>query len=365
MSTVPQTEFEKHEQFKEGRALFVGGSDIGSILGVGDWACELRVFNDKTGVVKTNPFFGSAATERGNDMEEFTAHKYGQLLNRQVRKAVPKAHKLYPRLRPQSDYEIVNVEGITAQFPNEQPIVLDGSYTPGVISIKVPDPRSNTIAKIKYEGMPEAYILQLMYELACWGRNWGSFAVYDVASWKLIPFDVRYDPELGEAAVKAALKFIEEHWDANVAPPKLDKVGKACMRCEYLTGCQHDTLMSAAFEEEGLVFPYVEDPVLALKLAKVAEARMLKSEAEALVEEAIADVQPLIADKTYFECPNPNDPAMKMRVYFREQKGRESFKWGDAKKAFAKDDELMTKLKKFVSISKPSRPLRIYDIPVR
>jgi predicted phage-related endonuclease len=107
--------------------------------------------------------------------------------------------------------------------------------------------------KIKKEGLPESYLLQLQWQMLCYGVTWGSFAVYWPDGHELLQFDVERDDELCEMLFQRA----EEEW-SNITmarlrvqegespgisfPDKKDPHHTACQTCSGFELCHESKL---------------------------------------------------------------------------------------------------------------------------
>ena len=75
---------QNHEEWKELRSKFIGGSDAAAVVGLNPYASAYSLWAEKTG--KTAPFEGNLATEVGTYLEEFVAKKFEQETGKKVRR---------------------------------------------------------------------------------------------------------------------------------------------------------------------------------------------------------------------------------------------------------------------------------------
>jgi predicted phage-related endonuclease len=119
-------------------------------------------------------------------------------------------------------------------------------FTPGVLEIKVPAAWS--FRKIKKEGLPEAYILQIQWQMLCYGTGWGSFCVYWPDGHELLWFDIERDHELCSMLLERAkeewahLELLKKQVGAQaVALPSMpllkDSTYTGCTRCAAFERC--------------------------------------------------------------------------------------------------------------------------------
>src|SRR5690606_12472611 len=138
---------------------------------------------DKVGLLPPRDF--SQHLERGKFFEGPVAELYSQKTGRQVKQIGTGFIKEYPFIR-------ANADRLIWREKNQGDL--------GVLEIKVPAAWS--FRKIKKEGLPESYILQLQWQMLCYGVKWGSFCVYWPDGHELLWFDVERDNELCEMLYK-------------------------------------------------------------------------------------------------------------------------------------------------------------------
>ena len=150
-----------HEQLVLDRQTGIGGSDIHHVFNLEPYGCARQLAYEKRGQQPDHPFHGNKATERGETLEDFGAQIYAEETGRQIRRVagglsgLARRDREFPFMLVHADREIVN-----------------DPRGPGLLSVKIPG--REMYHRIKYEGLPWAYTLQLQYEMAIWNRAWGS-----------------------------------------------------------------------------------------------------------------------------------------------------------------------------------------------
>ncbi len=205
-------------KFRESRKRYIGGSDAPSLVNVGDWSCELKLFNDKTGVEPDFDDSDRAEFTRGHRLESVAADFYSEKTGRMLQKA-----------------EVRKVPGKPWLAVNMDRIVYDDAKGAGYLEIKVVG--RETYYKIKKEGIHDAYIIQTQWGMAITGLKWGAFAIYWPDGDQLIHMDFEANPILQAKLLEKG----EDFWLLNVQneiPPNPLPVGsKACKTCNYRIGC--------------------------------------------------------------------------------------------------------------------------------
>jgi putative phage-type endonuclease len=95
-----------HEEWKELRSHYIGGSDAAAVVGLNSYASPYSLWAEKTG--KVPGFAGNLATEVGTFLEEFVAQKFAQETGKKVRKCNQSfLNSLYPFAIANIDREII------------------------------------------------------------------------------------------------------------------------------------------------------------------------------------------------------------------------------------------------------------------
>lgn len=178
-------ENDSYEDFLKSRLLGFGGSDIGDLLDSEPYGCKRRLFLERLGLMPaTNDDKRAHHLERGKFFEAPVAELYQKRTGREVKETGTGYLKQYPFVRANADRLVYGPAKIGEK----------GRSSCGVLEIKVPAAWS--FKKIKKEGLPEAYILQLQWQMLCYGTTWGSFCVYWPDGHEMLWFDIERDDAL-------------------------------------------------------------------------------------------------------------------------------------------------------------------------
>lgn len=191
----------KKEWLKE-RKTYIGGSDLGSILGVNHFRTELDVYFEKVAeeVVEEST---SEAAYWGNVLEEVVANEYAKRTGFKVAKPVGLIrHKQYPFIACNLDYWAVDSE--------------DKSY---ILECKTAN--QNKASEWGHEGtdqIPQAYLYQVAYYAAITGAEKVDIAVL-IGGQDFRIYCYNKDLELEAKLLRVAKKFWQQHVEVGV-PPK-------------------------------------------------------------------------------------------------------------------------------------------------
>lgn len=106
MSEIKKVKTANHEEWKELRSHYIGGSDAAAVVGLNSYSSPYALWAEKTG--KTPGFAGNLATEVGTFLEEFVAQKFAQETGKKVRKCnLSFLNSQYPFAIANIDREII------------------------------------------------------------------------------------------------------------------------------------------------------------------------------------------------------------------------------------------------------------------
>jgi putative phage-type endonuclease len=299
------------QQWHTERKRGLGGSDSPVILGVSPFKTPRELWEEKRSqdIIEARP---TPAMQRGTMLEPVVAELYHDTTGRE----------LVTVSEPYVDPELPVMRGNIDRL-------IDGNGTPpGVLEIKCPG--LHVFGKIKREGVPEYYMVQLQHYLAVTGCQWGSLAVFNAEQWELLFFDVQRDDGLiNLIRVKDA-----EFWQLvqeGVPPEEIDQT--ATLDLPKVGG--------------ELIKTDSEQWSKAVERLRVAQE--LKKEAEALEDEAKADIVGLM---TAHEADVVEGAGA--RIYYREQSGRVSIDTARLRR------EMPDVAEKYSKQGKPFRSFRAY-----
>lgn len=272
----------------EARKLGIGGSDAASVLGCNPYRSARELYELKLGL--REPDAPNAQMKRGIYLEAVARRLYTEITKRGVRRLKQQVHPSYP-------FMLCNVDGM---------IVGTGNDTPGVLELKCP--AMWTFAKIKREGLPLHYIVQMQHNLAVTGYKWGSFALFNADAWELIHFDVERDVDLIDALIVKEEQFWLQHVTPRVPPPEVSNTTPELVaqlaKAEQAAGGGELILRS--------------DPEWCDAARMYLEAKELGETSENLLASAKEKLQALMGQKGAVEGGG-------LRVYWSEQDGRVTF----------------------------------------
>lgn len=278
-----------YEEFKEARLQGFGASDMGSLLNEGDYSCKRRLFLERLGLMPEDDRL-QHHVERGKFLESPVAGLYASRTGRNVREAGTAYIKEFPFMRANTD-RLVWIDFTSGKEP------LDPNKNGwGCLEIKCPG--EHMFRKIKKEGLPLAYILQLQWQMFCYGTSWGTFAIYWADGHELLTFDVQRDDELIESMVEKVkfnwlalssfqdfvqmykgepLPDLSSLFAQGGFPAALDSHSKACERCPMFEKCHNGVTLSS----DAVSVPDLEEFALIYEEAKTNAKLAEKHEKEA------------------------------------------------------------------------------------
>lgn len=174
----------------------IGGSDAAAVLGLDPYRTVHDVYADKLSdsiEQDDNPHM-----KRGRKLERLIISEYAETHPEDtIMPGQPTYHDLHQWMIGTPDGYI-----ISPQHQNK-----------GVIEVKCP--AKYAFEKIKLEGIPPHYVVQMQHYLAITGLTWGRFIIFNADSWEMITVDVSVFTEKEQAAYITAL---ETFWNEHIIP---------------------------------------------------------------------------------------------------------------------------------------------------
>lgn len=318
MQQLVSTKELDREEWLEKRRQGIGGSDTPVIVLGNDhpFTTPRELWEEKVGIRSSDE--PTPAMKRGNALESTIATLYAGETERRIRRVnAILQHERYDWMIGNIDREIVGVKG----------------RKPGILEIKCPGLR--TFSKIKREGIPDYYKLQMQHYLAVSGREWGAFAIFNAELWELLALDVERNEDR-----------IELIYDRDAAFWKLVQEGTPPEEAKDQVNPNIPPLQT------GMELVQIDGQGWRSAVEEFRLAKEILSEAEELETSAKERLQQImtVAGATAAEGAG-------LRVYWTERAGSESF---DHKSFAKKHPELAESMKPFYKRSKPSRPFRPY-----
>ena len=288
------------EEFLARRKAFVGGSDIGAILGLSEYKTPFDVWADKTG--KAPDEDAGPAAELGTVLEQYVAERYTRETGRAVmRRNEPFRDAEQPAIGANIDRQILGNPGGNGSGPG----VLE-CKTAGLFAYR----------KMVAEGLPYTYLLQLQHGMLATGWKWGAFAVLCRDNGEFVSFTVEADPEI-HALIRRAVAAFWRYVESGTPPPEAFPAGEEGFGF-------HGALPASAGRR--VAIPKVDDGEAIIPAAGEAWALALRDYSQAVeVEKEVADCKEqakarlceLMGEATVAE-------GLGFRVYYRAGKPRAS-----------------------------------------
>lgn len=306
--------YANREEWLEQRRKGIGGSDSPVIvLPNYPYKTPYDLWLEKRGQAQEQEI--NKAMERGTRLEPIAAEIFKEKTGFKIRrKNKILQHRKYPWFLGNIDREIINDAG-----------------KKGVLEIKCPGIRQ--FAKIKRDGVPEHYLIQLQHYLQ-FGYDYGYFAVFSAELMELIKFEIRKDQEIGELIIEKDGEFWK-HVVNGIPPQQTEKV------------IQFPKLPAVEGEVKR-----IESPAFLDAIKEYQEAQAILDEVKELQESAKSRIKNLMeqAGADVAECGG-------FRIYHLEQAGMVTFDSKTFKKHHSNIDYTP-----YDKVSDPSRPLKIYKI---
>lgn len=195
------------QEVKEGQAT-IGGSEIAVVMGLSRYKTPLRLWAEKTGRIITEDISDREYIKLGTELEDFVARKFSKETGLPVRRDTRTfRHEKYPYMIGHIDRRITGSDEIL-------------------------ECKTCSAWKAKEwegEGIPQEYILQVMWYLGITGKSKGYIAVL-IGGQRFIWKEISFDQELFDKMVEAAKTFVEVNVAEDVAPIAISGDSATLMR---------------------------------------------------------------------------------------------------------------------------------------
>ena len=205
-----------NQDFTWDRSEFLGGSDIGAILGFSKYRTPLQVWMEKTG--KSKPFIDTLATRFGHFNEAFVASEYAQATG-QILHEYPEAitHSEYPYFQAHIDRLIVDPKYNINEDENASAAIFKNAS--GILECKT----ANPFAKAEWgepgtDQVPLPYLCQCLWYLLITKLPKADLAVLFGNS-DFVIYSINKDVELETLIVQKAEYFWSQHVLKDLPPP--------------------------------------------------------------------------------------------------------------------------------------------------
>ncbi len=178
------------EKDRENRRNYIGGSDMGAILGLSPYKTRLQLYLEKIGEAQDD-VLNEGAVFWGNTLEPVIANHFARLNKCSISNSNRVAyHDKFEYMRGELDYHIV-----------------EGFGEPGVLEIKTASAwLTSEWSEGDSENVPAHYLAQLQWYMGLFGYSYGVLAVL-IGGQDYREYMVEYDVTLFDHMVKAAEEF--------------------------------------------------------------------------------------------------------------------------------------------------------------
>jgi hypothetical protein len=262
------------EKLQEERATGIGSSDWGDVFDLEPFGCSLRLWNEKRRIKPD--YEPSAQTKKyyrkGHALEPVIADEYESVTGRLMGES--------PGMLRHPDYPwmIVHMDRLTGE---------EMDY-PQVRYLEIKAPGYGNFKKIKKDGLPHEWILQLQSGIEIGRANnmdmiGGAYAVMHVDAWDLVKFDVQPDPELIQMIIDKGMEFWPKV-ENGPAPEKKPVGDPRCTKCGYRMRCHGEAILAGMDPEH--VREYEDTSEFDALMQETLELQELAAEAKALSDKA-------------------------------------------------------------------------------
>jgi putative phage-type endonuclease len=193
-----------NQDFSVDRTKYIGGSDIGAILGLSKFRSPLEVWLEKTG--KEIKRCDALPLRFGSFAEEFVAQEYSKACNLEL------LHDQSIYIHPEHSYMSAHIDRF---------ILGDGKNLPPtkILECKTANPFSqNEWGDAGSDQVPMSYLAQCIWYMAITGIEKTDLAVlFGNSDFRI--YHIERDAELEKLVLEKAEHFWENHVVKNIAPP--------------------------------------------------------------------------------------------------------------------------------------------------
>jgi len=275
------------------RIDYIGGSDVPDLIQLEPWGCSRRLYYSKLPVEQDFPFHGNYHTKRGQRLEEIAIEEYEVATGRWT-------YKIGFVQDPKRPWRCVHGD-------REQ----EGMDNKGMGLVEAKCPAVAGFSRIRMQGIPLAYEVQLQWGLGLLGHQWGTVVVFNADYWALIWKDYERDDEL----IELMLERGEESWriilndrlmgmQDNIPEP-LPVSDRRCISCPWRARCKSlgDYGEEIGHEEVPEVAP-VKDYSLSLLAGEYLDAHAAHKDAKDNLDELKEQLKALMGERIAVDAGN-------------------------------------------------------------
>lgn len=256
------------------RHLYIGGSDIASIMNLSRWKTPLKLWCEKTQKLPAPDLSNVEAVEMGTELEQFVADMFTKRTGKAVRRS-PKVyqHKDYP-------YMVAHVDRLV-------------TGTDELLECKT----CSIFKKEEWENeeIPQEYILQVMWYLGITGRKIGHIAVL-IGGQSFKYKQIEFDQELFDQMVECAKEFWE-HVQNNTPVPVVAEDDETLKELYS----SHSEVMIELMPTDADTLQTVE--AFETAIAHLQELKMHKSNLDDEIKEEETKIKDIIKDNLGIKTP--------------------------------------------------------------
>lgn len=212
-----------YDRWLEGRLQGIGASEVADVFSEPPWGCARKLAYSKRQVPQDFPVDMKLVFERGHYLEPAVVARY----EAETGEAVTLRGEVISD--PDAPHRRVTLDGA----------VFSSGHLPVVFEAKTAN--ATEFARIKREGMRNAYVLQLQYAVGVFGAHRGVFGVLHPDSWSFIHFEQEADPSL----IAMIFEAVDRAWaeiQNGPLPAQLDAKDPRCGRCPWRLTCHGDAV---------------------------------------------------------------------------------------------------------------------------
>lgn len=193
MSKKLTREVERTQQKKSDR-FYIGGSDMGALLGLHPTRSPLDLYNEKLGLVP--PQEHDPLMDKGIELEPIAAKRFERETGEKLRKVPTLIHPEFPFIRGNIDREIASTG-----FPWEAKC-----------------PTNRRFNRWKHEGLPQWMIAQLVLYAGLKGSAGGVWSIFNADLWQSFNFPCPAEQRSYEIMIEVTVQFWTQHIEKRVPP---------------------------------------------------------------------------------------------------------------------------------------------------
>ncbi len=177
---------ETRTEFHARRAKGIGGSDVGAILGLDRYRTPMQVWEEKCGLVVQSEDM-NADQLRGVTFESIARKLYNERSGNDIIDGVRGEHPSYP-------WMLYTLDGIEIDGGNEVPL-------------EVKCPSLGMWSRIKREGLPDSWVMQMQHYLCCSQFPRGRYVIFCADRMELLDFVIEADLLLHDMLITKEREF--------------------------------------------------------------------------------------------------------------------------------------------------------------